>query len=208
MKRFAFTLAEVLITLGIIGVVAAMTIPTLMKNTNKAEYVTTFKKEYSVLNNAWRQLIYDNGGSNLTTYSTADDVVDAICTKIKCVKICKAADSSGCFVSTDWKNLVGQASWQNIAGASAILPDGTSFAIDSWNTTGGQLHFDINNLKPPNVMGRDIFELEMYDKNIVPTGAGGTSMAPYVDQSCSNAGVSYPGATCGTKILIENAMNY
>ncbi len=51
-KQSAFTLAEVLITLGIIGVVATMTIPTLMSNTNKAEFKTGFKKILSVLNQA------------------------------------------------------------------------------------------------------------------------------------------------------------
>lgn len=49
-KRFGFTLAEVLITLGIIGVVAAMTIPTLMNSTGQAEFKTGFKKIVSTLN--------------------------------------------------------------------------------------------------------------------------------------------------------------
>ena len=48
-KRFGFTLAEVLITLGIIGVVAAMTIPTLISNTNGAQFKTGFKKALSTL---------------------------------------------------------------------------------------------------------------------------------------------------------------
>lgn len=53
MKRTsAFTLAEVLITLGIIGVVAAMTIPTLMQNTGKAELKTAYKKILSAVNQA------------------------------------------------------------------------------------------------------------------------------------------------------------
>ena len=51
-KRFGFTLAEVLITLGIIGVVAAMTIPTLISNTNGAKYRSQFKKSISTLNQA------------------------------------------------------------------------------------------------------------------------------------------------------------
>lgn len=51
-KRNGFTLAEVLITLGIIGVVAAMTIPTLMSNTNGAQFKTAFKKSLSTLNQA------------------------------------------------------------------------------------------------------------------------------------------------------------
>lgn len=53
-KKQAFTLAEVLITLGIIGVVAAMTIPTLIANTNGAKYRSQFKKTLSTLNQAVR----------------------------------------------------------------------------------------------------------------------------------------------------------
>ena len=52
MKKQAFTLAEVLITLGIIGVVAAMTIPTLMQKTNDKELVSGTLKMGSVLSNA------------------------------------------------------------------------------------------------------------------------------------------------------------
>ena len=51
-KRFGFTLAEVLITLGIIGVVAAMTMPTLMNATNGAQYKTAYKKALSVISQA------------------------------------------------------------------------------------------------------------------------------------------------------------
>lgn len=51
-KNFGFTLAEVLITLGIIGVVAAMTIPTLMANHRKKVVETKLEKIYSVMNQA------------------------------------------------------------------------------------------------------------------------------------------------------------
>jgi len=51
-KKVAFTLAEILITLGIIGVVAAMTIPTLIANTNGAKFRSQFKKSISTLNQA------------------------------------------------------------------------------------------------------------------------------------------------------------
>ena len=47
-----FTLAEVLITLGIIGVVAAMTMPTLINSTNGAQYKTAYKKALSVMSQA------------------------------------------------------------------------------------------------------------------------------------------------------------
>ena len=49
MKKTGFTLAEVLITLGIIGVVAAMTMPTLINQTNGAQYKAAYKKALSAI---------------------------------------------------------------------------------------------------------------------------------------------------------------
>ena len=54
LQRTGFTLAEVLITLGIIGVVAALTIPSLTANTGKRQYSVKFKKAISTLSNAAR----------------------------------------------------------------------------------------------------------------------------------------------------------
>jgi prepilin-type N-terminal cleavage/methylation domain-containing protein len=72
-KRFGFTLAEVLITLGIIGVVAAMTIPTLIANTNGAKYRSQFKKTISTLNQAglMAQAQYDFDYAGTTAACTA-----------------------------------------------------------------------------------------------------------------------------------------
>ncbi len=75
-KRFGFTLAEVLITLGIIGVVAAMTIPTLIANTNGAKFRSQFKKSLSTLNQAGlmaqAQYDFDYAGATETCDSSAD----------------------------------------------------------------------------------------------------------------------------------------
>ena len=51
-KKSGFTLAEVLVTLMIIGVIAAMTIPSLMQSTSQQEYKAAFKKAISMLNQA------------------------------------------------------------------------------------------------------------------------------------------------------------
>ena len=59
-KRFGFTLAEVLITLGIIGVVAAMTIPTLVKNYQKTIWVNQLKKDVSTIENGFRKMMADD----------------------------------------------------------------------------------------------------------------------------------------------------
>ena len=58
----AFTLAEVLITLGIIGVVAAMTMPALVSHHQKMVFKNQYKKLYSTLYQAYNKSVYDVGG--------------------------------------------------------------------------------------------------------------------------------------------------
>ena len=77
MKKRAFTLAEVLITLGIIGVVAAMTMPSLISKYQKQAYVTGIKKGYSTLSNMFSKIAADDGvGSFKESYLFSD----VICT--------------------------------------------------------------------------------------------------------------------------------
>ena len=59
--KFAFTLAEVLITLGIIGVVAAMTIPTLMQKYYEKQTVAKLKETYSILSQALKSASQEEG---------------------------------------------------------------------------------------------------------------------------------------------------
>lgn len=71
MLHRGFTLAEVLITLGIIGVVAAMTLPALVNQTQGKELETGLQKAYSVIQAALNQMAYDEGQTiNITNYPT------------------------------------------------------------------------------------------------------------------------------------------
>jgi len=65
-RKAAFTLAEVLITLGIIGVVAALTLPTLIANYQKRVYVNQLKKSVSVLSNGFKLMIAHEGATLLS----------------------------------------------------------------------------------------------------------------------------------------------
>ena len=80
-RKSAFTLAEVLITLGIIGVVAAMTMPTLINSTQGAQYKTAYKKALSVMSQAVVMNIaledYDLSQTVAGTNPTADSSEDA-----------------------------------------------------------------------------------------------------------------------------------
>ena len=73
MKKQAFTLAEVLITLGIIGVVAAMTMPTLIANHRKQVYVSGLKKGMSTISNMFQKMIADEEASGLNSISLFSD---------------------------------------------------------------------------------------------------------------------------------------
>ena len=61
----AFTLAEVLVTLGIIGVVSAMTVPTLMQNYQRQSYVTQLHKVYNEMSQVFQQMMTDRNALNL-----------------------------------------------------------------------------------------------------------------------------------------------
>ena len=60
-KLHAFTLAEVLITLVIIGIVAAITVPTMITNSNEQALKSALKKNNSVISQALRRYYIDNG---------------------------------------------------------------------------------------------------------------------------------------------------
>ena len=64
-QLFGFTLAEVLITLGIIGVVAAMTLPTLIQNYQKKTYIEGLKVGVSILEQGFKAAMADDGVDDL-----------------------------------------------------------------------------------------------------------------------------------------------
>src|SRR5574344_1078186 len=83
MKRVAFTLAEVLIVLGIIGIVASMTIPTLMNKVAKQEYLTALKKFYSTQTDGWSRLLADEGVQQLEDTSVWQSMSPVECSIIE-----------------------------------------------------------------------------------------------------------------------------
>ncbi len=72
MKRQGFTLAEVLITLGIIGVVAALTTPALISDFNNAKTGPTLRKFMSTMENAHQQILAANEASRLSAVTDLD----------------------------------------------------------------------------------------------------------------------------------------
>lgn len=85
-KKRAFTLAEVLITLGIIGVVAALTMPSLIEHHQKQVVETKLKSFYSIMNQAIQIASIDEGGLDEFNTTLANSCSDAEAASIECNK--------------------------------------------------------------------------------------------------------------------------
>jgi len=110
-SRVAFTLAEVLITLAVIGVVAAMTIPTLIQKHNEKATVVHLKKTYSMLGQALK--LTEPQFGNISEWSNsenlkniADDWYNILKRYIKVIKYCGIDENSprDCFAN-EYKTL-------------------------------------------------------------------------------------------------------
>ncbi len=100
-KSFAFTLAEVLITLAIIGIVASMTLPSLIQRHQEKELATRTKKLYSDIGNALilAQKDYDVVGDNSLLFNTTDssyEVAQNLGQYFNGAKVCKDKNAKGC----------------------------------------------------------------------------------------------------------------
>lgn len=168
-SALAFTLAEVLIVLGIIGVVAELTIPTLMNNVESQVYKTGLKKAYSTLEQSYLSMRTDNSGSIANVCPTNDS--DCLANLFK--QYLQYTTSVSGIPNTT--NLPG--CWNNAetfdAGepnACLVLNDGTSIVLDmEWadcNWRCGGVSVDVNGLKKPNKWGKDRFMFIIYDTKL------------------------------------------
>lgn len=156
MKQNAFTMAEILITLGIIGVVAVLTMPTMIQNTQKKTYTTQLRKVNSEFQQATLNYINSKNALNLreagvVNKSTLNDMIKA---NMKTVIEC--ASASDCFAPS-YKNINGEAANPELGGYTAyLLPSGAAISGD-FDNTSGVLTIDVNGKKGPNTIGRDLF---------------------------------------------------
>jgi len=174
-RKQAFTLAEVLITLGIIGVVAAMTLPTLIQKHQKKVTVTQLKKAYTELAQAIQLAEVQFG--ELATWHTPksafnNDILENnknfaenyLFPSIKTVNRC-IPSSDECW-SDDIVNLNGVSLYNtnylsNSIGNRVSFVTVSGYSVFFWlNANGGGMWYwvDLNGPKKgPNKIGRDIF---------------------------------------------------
>ena len=141
----AFTLAEVLITLGIIGVVAAMTLPALINNHRDKELVTRVRKTYSALNQALElaQAHYATPGDNAALFSSgksAAELTKEMAGYFNGARYCEAgANAKGCknlsykikYATLNQSGSSGAAVTSLTANPRIVLNDGSIIAMNN-----------------------------------------------------------------------------
>lgn len=175
-----FTLAEVLITLGIIGIVAALTIPTLLNKSEDMQEIAQLKKSFSTLSHAYQSAIANEGAlSTWCPYSTdaaaTSCVADILQKYLKVTKRCDFADVS-CLPSNGYKKLANSVTYDDMFNSSVIyqklmLIDGSSVYISAVTNASYNgiyylsLYMDTNGLKGPNRWGYDLFWFLVYTES-------------------------------------------
>ena len=189
-KRFGFTLAEVLITLGIIGVVAAITLPTLIQNYQKKQTVVQLKKAYSELSQAINMAQKDFGMMedwDFANFPSASDRVqyfydNFLKPNLKIDKYC-APSTADCW-SDDILGLNGNTHGgivNNRQGHNSFVVS-SGYSVYYWlnaSGKGGWFFVDLNGTKKPNIIGKDIFTFLWYN-----TAGNGIKPGLFADGLC------------------------
>lgn len=217
LKKAAFTLAEVLITLGIIGVVAAMTMPSLIQNYQEKATVTKLKKCYSLVSQAYVSILNDEGGSD--TLQAGDDLemMEKFGKYLKYQKTC--GRNKGCFPNVTYKSVTGNgySKWEDDTTdrSRAVLTDGTLIMFNKSAMWGGnegnylyaQIYVDINGFKGPNQLGRDFFYFYISPEKIVPAGAKALE-EKNEDQKFTKNCIQQNGYACAAWVIYNENMDY
>lgn len=189
-NRSGFTLAEVLITLGIIGVVAALTLPNLVAKYQEMVAVVRLKKAYSTLANAINKAMADEGYSNyaeMFNSNTEAEVADKIFAQLNIVERC-AYNTNGCGgkYRIKYKNKKNDGKGGIAAGTMsserAILPDGTIIGIVSEKRgSGSDCRWEYQTHKTDS------------DGNWISDGKGGWEMKDNVSYLCAEIFIDTDG---------------
>lgn len=216
-KKAGFTLAEVLITLGIIGIVAAMTMPALVGKYQEKSTVTRVKKFYSMMSQALNFAIAEHGTVDTweyyddgNAYSKQSTIEFAEYFK-KYLKVSKdCGPNPGCLANKNVKYLDGTiwGQYNDSEHYKMILADGSYLWLrnqyihcEKFDGDGtkpeqenvcGLLWIDVNGKSEPNIFGQDVFCFFIKKDRIIPHSG-----------DCSTSGWG-----CSNYILTHGDMNY
>lgn len=208
--KSAFTLAEVLITLGIIGVVASLTMPSLNQKLQDQRNMSALKKGYSVLQQATNLAISEHEGPEY--WGMVDNSVESVTNVYNYYKpyfnmMRECQNKPGCW-GYPTKFLNGTVYWASHNTSwyqyAFTLADGMNVLIDIYPASSIRGDFgidvdsdcavffiDVNADKLPNQIGRDIFAFVVTERGMQPAGIN----------NVANCTANSTGYQCASRII-------
>ncbi|DAB07284.1 TPA: hypothetical protein CPT78_03555 [Candidatus Gastranaerophilales bacterium HUM_14] len=216
-RKLAFTLAEVLITLGIIGIVAAITIPQLINNYKAKRLRTQFLKSYSTIQQAFKEMEADDVSTDPTTYNTLE-YYKTFMNYLQAPMVCGIGNNKypPCVYMRDSssKDYKPYKTYDGKTNASMILFDDGQIALQD----GTLLLFenyaprmrvfvsvDLNGYNnKPNRWGYDLFTFQLVDNQLKAMGDTGTTYTDLSTYCNVNSQDEYNGIACAKKALSDS----
>lgn len=213
----AFTLAEVLITLGIIGIVAALTLPALINQKQTKELQVGLEKGYSLISQVLQMMEYGEGKKITPTEYATHKFAPAFNKYLVAAKACPnnnclilregESNDDGSFAGYDFGNYKTYNKKANIEGSlmdngQFMLRNGMCIYIENESTI--YISIDVNGMyKGPNRWGHDLFTFQLMNTGkLLPMGANGTAhlATTYCSETSTN---KRNGIGCTYKALTE-----
>ncbi len=177
--KLGFTLAETLIALAVVGVISAMTIPTLMNNYSKKTQAAAAHKFVSQLEDVLSAHLAEKNAETLweAKLRSASHVKQLFKDNFRIVTDC-GATSTPCFADA-YGSISGAAGNVALFGDAISLSSGVSVGLSGLDSDHryGRIYFDVNGKKEPNIAGRDLFVGYIFED-------GSLEGSPYATPQC------------------------
>ena len=217
-SKCAFTLAEVLITLVIIGVVAALTIPNLMQKYTEQATVKKVQKFHSNLANAYMLASKEYGPAGEWGLSNSETAIQKESAEkiynllfkpyFKIAKDCGVNNIGHCIPDTRYKELSGNDApgYLKVIYYKIALEDNAAvwWRSDS-NPSTIVVFYDTNGVKAPNQYGKDLFQFYITNEKIYPAGAPAYHGQSSFSNKCN---LNSNGGSCAAWVVYKGNMDY
>lgn len=186
-KATAFTLAELLLAMTVIGVIASEVIPMIVQDVQETKLKTAWKKAFSDFSQADKLLLQDSGGTIIGLCPNTDHgcFKNAFAPKLNITKSCDQGFNEGCWhANLNWQSLDGTHLGSELNVPAVKLSNGSLAYFIFWNpacnrteaglqTVCGNITVDVNGFNKPNTYGKDIFGFNVMPNRLLPNGANG-----------------------------------
>ncbi len=192
--KCGFTLAEILITLSIIGVVAALTVPAVVSSAADRALIAAAKKAYNTMQKSYLQLSNEDPGALTRVDTRSSNLLKELAPYLNVAETC--FETVGCFPDVHYGSKAG---WDagnystNTDSHKLRLADGMSLSSDSlFHVT-----IDVNGSDGPNVYGKDLLNFTFHHE--------GSKVIPFSDNlnDCTQTGGA---GACGYCMVFKNSM--